>query len=181
MCVTMVQKSFLHQNNTLLRTSRTLIRQAVSLDNMLFQAPFFLEKRLSLSRFLADHLPSLKLTASSHLKMDGWKSWVSFWGNLKALASGAFAVSFRECIDVPKPMHLEDISTACAFFNTRSSPKKKGQTWPTGETMSQLSRRHTRAGIRDVNLKNKISKFSPIHFCRVTSEAQKIKSLIYIM
>ena len=40
--------------------------------------------------------PSAKRTASSHLKIDGWKTfsfpfWVSF-------LAGAFAVSFRECI-----------------------------------------------------------------------------------
>ena len=31
---------------------------------------------------------------SSHLKMDGWNTTVSFWG--KSLFSGAFAVSFTE-------------------------------------------------------------------------------------
>ena len=85
MCVTIKTKVISSSKQHLLRTSRTLIRQAVSLDNMLFHAPLFLEKKvaLSLSRFLAGHWPSLKLTFS-HLKMDGWKSWVSFWGNLKA-------------------------------------------------------------------------------------------------
>ena len=32
---------------------------------------------------------------SSHLKMDGWNTIVSFWD---ALFSGAFAVSFRDCM-----------------------------------------------------------------------------------
>ena len=39
--------------------------------------------------------PSLKLTASLPLKMDGWNTIVSFWDGL---FSGALAVSFRECI-----------------------------------------------------------------------------------
>ena len=38
---------------------------------------------------------TLKLTASLHLKMYGWKMIVSFW---EGLVSGAFAVSFREGI-----------------------------------------------------------------------------------
>ena len=40
-------------------------------------------------------LPSLKLTASLPLKMDGWNICVSFWG--PAYFQGRFAVSFREC------------------------------------------------------------------------------------
>ena len=35
-------------------------------------------RRVSVFFYLCWELPSLKLTASSHLKMDGWK--VSFWG-----------------------------------------------------------------------------------------------------
>ena len=38
---------------------------------------------------------TLPETNSSHLKMDGWNTIVSFWD---CLFSGAFAVSFRECI-----------------------------------------------------------------------------------
>ena len=41
-------------------------------------------------------LPSLKLIFS-HLKMDGWNTILTFWDGL---FSGAFAVSFRECIFV---------------------------------------------------------------------------------
>ena len=42
-------------------------------------------------------LPSLKLTASLPLKMDGWNTIVSSWQkDAKGLFSGAFAVSFRE-------------------------------------------------------------------------------------
>ena len=36
------------------------------------------------------YVPSLKLTASLHLKMDGWKTILSFWD---ALFSGAMLVS----------------------------------------------------------------------------------------
>ena len=44
-----------------------------------------------------DLFASLKLTASLPLKMDGWNTIrLPFWGK-KALFSGAFAVSFREC------------------------------------------------------------------------------------
>ena len=41
-------------------------------------------------------LPSLKLIFS-HLKMDGWNTILTFWDGL---FSGAFAVSFRECVFV---------------------------------------------------------------------------------
>ena len=46
-------------------------------------------------------IPSLKLTASLHLKMDGWNTIVSFLGRLGLFfqgANGAFAVRSRECI-----------------------------------------------------------------------------------
>ena len=39
-------------------------------------------------------LPSMKPTASLHLKIDGWKTIVSFLGR----PSGRFYVSCRECI-----------------------------------------------------------------------------------
>jgi len=43
-------------------------------------------------------IPSLKLTASLHLKMDGtWNMIVFFWG-IDGLFSGAIFVSFREGI-----------------------------------------------------------------------------------
>ena len=40
------------------------------------------------------NIPSLKLTW--YLKLDRWKTWLSFWDGDRNLA-GAFAVSFREC------------------------------------------------------------------------------------
>ena len=40
-------------------------------------------------------VPSLKLTARLQLKMDGWKTILSFWDGL---FSGAMFVSFRECV-----------------------------------------------------------------------------------
>ena len=43
--------------------------------------------------FTHHHLDTLPETNSSHLKMDGWNTILSYWGGL---FSGAFAVSFRE-------------------------------------------------------------------------------------
>ena len=43
-------------------------------------------------------------TNSSHLKMGGWNTILSFWG--KSLFSGALAVSFRVCKPLTKPLVL---------------------------------------------------------------------------
>ena len=46
---------------------------------------------------LGKNLPSLKLTASLHLKMDGWNTIyiISFWGK-RPIFRGELAVSFKE-------------------------------------------------------------------------------------
>ena len=55
------------------------------------------------------YTPSLKLTASLHLKMDGWNTRYTSFLLGPGLFPGAFAVSFRECIYLHmniQPQHL---------------------------------------------------------------------------
>ena len=60
---------------------------------------------------------TLKLTASLHLKMDGWNTIVSFWDGL---FSGVFAVSFRETSLTQEWIGNGIIVTIFAFnFNQR--------------------------------------------------------------
>ena len=66
---------------------------------------------------LMQEIPSLKLIASLHLKMDGWNTIVSFWDGL---FSGVFAVSFRETSLTQEWIGNGIIVTIFAFnFNQR--------------------------------------------------------------
>ena len=60
-----------------------------------FSPLFWFNTQYGENRRFGDEWAPLKLT-NRPFKNDGWKTMVSFWGNL-GLCSGAFALSFREC------------------------------------------------------------------------------------
>ena len=60
------------------------------------ESTFEVESTFEMDQPFTVGYPPWKLTASLHLKMDGWNTNLSFWNGL--FSGGPLAVSFKECI-----------------------------------------------------------------------------------